>query len=404
MESESTPTNLPVNDANRTACAWAANNATGSNFIMEYGGTAASNHIKYRITFQNNFFQSDFRTGGTITSPVIAANNQWAHYCARFRNNNTNEIFINGVIEGTVTGYTNAATGQEGFVIGANLFSDRFNGSIDDVRIYNRALSLAEIRELSGFHPGQLDDISLHLDAGRAVYNDAGTTLATNTQTVREWHDISFTNGTANGINVTQSTTSDRPTWRQTVAAVNNMPVVRFDGNNDHLSRTVLGTDILTADAYSIFAVMMQDGTQVENGLIQWSNDGFNRMTLVPTQNDTIRFMGSRLNDPSGYSEVAQPAGWDDNYHTLYAWLSGSSGEINVDGTTIDSFTNMTYDMANTSATASLHIGRENGPQYLKGDIAEIMMFKRAPSQEERDKIVCYFHKKYGIMVSTSCD
>ena len=89
-----------------------------------------------------------------------------------------------------------------------------FDGAIDDARVYNRALSIAEIRELSGFAPGQVDNQTLWLDAGRAVYNNGGTTLATNTHSVQQWNDVRFTNGTSNAKNVSQATSGQRPTWQ----------------------------------------------------------------------------------------------------------------------------------------------------------------------------------------------
>lgn len=397
--------NLPQGDTDRTVCSHVTIStfqASGYMSLLAYGTTTDGEATILGLNPDKMPGFSGWNVGYRAFSPVIAPLSTWNHYCVTHSASDT-KFYFNGQIESQIspTLLTNGTTLRIGDDLSG---SNNWNGSIDDVRIYDRVLSIEEIRQLSGFHPGQLDDISLLLDASRGAYNDAGSTLASNGQAVQEWHDSSFTNGSTNGINVTQGTASNRPAWRQSVTAINNMPVIRFDGIDDRLSRTVLGTDILTAQAYSIFAVMMQDGTQAENGLIQWGFNGNDRMTLVPTQNDTIRFMGSRLHNPSGMTDVAQPAGWDDNYHTLYAWLSSSSGEINVDGTTIHSFGNMWYDMTNTGSTLGLNIGSENNGQRLKGDIAEIMMFKRAPSQGERDQIVCYFHRKYGIAVSTDCD
>ncbi|MCB1148354.1 MAG: hypothetical protein KDK38_16245, partial [Leptospiraceae bacterium] len=174
---------------------------------------------------------------------------------------------------------------------------------------------------------------------------------------------------------------------------------------NDYLSTSVTGTGVLSETEWSVFTVMMQDGSQAQNGVFSWGFDGFNRASLIATDNDSITFMGTRNADPSGKSSAPQPAGWDNNYHTLYGYLnSANDGEINVDGTMIDSWTNMTYN-PDFSTNSTMSIGRDNTfAYYLEGDIAELVLFKRAPSAEERTQIVCYFHKKYGITVSTSCD
>ncbi len=98
-----------------------------------------------------------------VTSTQVVADNQWHHVAGTYdRNKGVANIYVDGVIAGTGTlsssiTYTPeprngiGGTGQ----IGTNSF---FNGSIDEVRIYNRAINLCEIEKLA--------DVQYNLSAG----------------------------------------------------------------------------------------------------------------------------------------------------------------------------------------------------------------------------------------------
>src|SRR3989344_9519590 len=60
-------------------------------------------------------------------------------------------IYVNGVQQGTQCAFTgNITSNSDGFAIGARGVggSSYFTGPIDDVRIYNRALSAGEVADL----------------------------------------------------------------------------------------------------------------------------------------------------------------------------------------------------------------------------------------------------------------
>jgi hypothetical protein len=80
--------------------------------------------------------------------------------------------------------------------------------------------------------------------ADHLVYNDAGTTLATDTQTVQEWHDQ------IGSWHLTQSTSGFRPVYK--VAQQNGLPIISLDGVDD----TILsGTVSSPSDHYTVFFV-----------------------------------------------------------------------------------------------------------------------------------------------------
>ncbi len=68
------------------------------------------------------------------------------------RDNDTCNIYLNGVLDksGDISAVTGSVDNTNAFRVGANAFtgSGEFTGDIDDVRIYNRALTAADITEL----------------------------------------------------------------------------------------------------------------------------------------------------------------------------------------------------------------------------------------------------------------
>jgi hypothetical protein len=91
----------------------------------------------------------EFRSTG------FTSNSDWNHYCGVFLDGTTQQVYYNGVLqpgsaagtEPTISGIESAYIG--GFRYNTSLIYGSVNGLIDDCRIYNRALTLAEIRLLA---------------------------------------------------------------------------------------------------------------------------------------------------------------------------------------------------------------------------------------------------------------
>jgi hypothetical protein len=88
------------------------------------------------------FTSSEFQTAGTANTPT----NTWTHLAATW-DGTTQRLFVNGVQVATraVGGTMLTSTGV--LRIGGNdVWAEWFAGLIDEVRLYNRALSAAEIQ------------------------------------------------------------------------------------------------------------------------------------------------------------------------------------------------------------------------------------------------------------------
>ena len=82
---------------------------------------------------------------GNATSPTALPVNEWSHLAATY-DGATLRLFVNGVSVATQAYTGTLATSTNPLRIGGNVFGEYFAGVIDEVRIYYRKLTGAEIR------------------------------------------------------------------------------------------------------------------------------------------------------------------------------------------------------------------------------------------------------------------
>ncbi|MDD5627058.1 MAG: LamG domain-containing protein [Patescibacteria group bacterium] len=122
-----------------------------SQIISKYGGNYKGYILSLNKVGSSWYFYFTTCTPSTCygtSQPTQAVSlGQWYHLVAVFQNGSPNLMYVNGVLVGQSA---NAAithdTAQNLFIGKAGWYSSFFNGTIDDVRVYNRALSPAEIR------------------------------------------------------------------------------------------------------------------------------------------------------------------------------------------------------------------------------------------------------------------
>lgn len=149
-----------VGTAARTTCAWIKLPSSGSSrTILSYGGTTYRSEWLFMVN-EDNKLQLGVYGGNIIGSPVLATN-RWYHVAAVLDDWNGDGLKVNDLrlyIDGKqVTGsYYNPnealSTGNSYPVrIGSHVSTNyKFIGQIDDVRLYNKALTESEIRSLAG--------------------------------------------------------------------------------------------------------------------------------------------------------------------------------------------------------------------------------------------------------------
>ncbi len=86
------------------------------------------------------------QTDGNATSPVLLPVNEWSHLAATY-DGTTLRLYVNGLVVMSAPFTGNLATSTDPLRIGGNsVYGEYFTGVIDEVRIYSRTLSAAEIR------------------------------------------------------------------------------------------------------------------------------------------------------------------------------------------------------------------------------------------------------------------
>jgi endo-1,4-beta-mannosidase len=128
------------------------NNTNFMHLVSRSGGTNERTYSSYVSAGKINFvINSDGTIGGgkTATANDVSPLNEWVYYAGVF-NGTTSVLYINGVLQATQTSYTGTIFGNsdENLYIGGLAGLQYFNGSIDDVMIFNRSLSADEIKSL----------------------------------------------------------------------------------------------------------------------------------------------------------------------------------------------------------------------------------------------------------------
>ncbi len=139
---------------------------------------------KLRITLNENPSGVTFSSTGTIEK-------EWTHV-AYTKEGSSHTLYINGLADGTLTD-SKPMNATRGITIGARAsvlfgFSQPFNGSIDEVRIYSRALSSSEISQIVNDTLYKFDNATSRSGVYTSVFHEE--TVKTNFTNIT----LSFTN------------------------------------------------------------------------------------------------------------------------------------------------------------------------------------------------------------------
>lgn len=229
--------------------------------------------------------------------------------------------------------------------------------------------------------PNQVSGLTSWFESDSGVFTDAGTTPATNGQTVQQWNNRSSSG------NASQATSAARPLF-VTGAFSTGQPAVRFDGSDDFMTATLTGTS-----ARTVFFVGKSNG-----GAEDFEGRLFHLNTLGLTAG-VIRASGS--NNYAYYANQATALVTSSTSALVYAVLtlrfnSSTSADFYVNGTLVSSFDpNDTY-----SDTGLCFGGTGAGADNANCDIGAFANYNVALSDANRVALERYFGSKFGINVA----
>lgn len=216
------------------------------------------------------------------------------------------------------------------------------------------------------FNPLGLSGLQLWLDAS------AITGLA-DADPVGTWADLS-----GNGNDATQATAAKKPVYK--VNILNGRPVVRFDGTDDEL-RT--GDLALSQPNTLVLVGKVSIALTADQGLFDGQGTSRHLLAADDPSDDWRIFAGNLL---------ASANAVDTSFHVFTAIYDGASSLLRKEGTQILSGN------AGAQALGVATIGAlAASVNFLNGDIAEVIVYNRALSTAEQQRVERYLSVKYGI-------
>jgi len=213
-------------NSNRSGEAWIKlNSYTNYNTIFSYGVTTSSHMIQLHTLPWTGKLSLALYANDHNSNTVIPLNT-WTHIAYNLYGTTT-ELYVNGDLVSIKTNHTAINTLSSNFFIGTRTYPTGtmyFNGYIDEVRIYNRALSNDEINQsMNNYHKGNAFlQTALLVDAGYGnvwkYYHVNGTDPSTNTSILiqgmvsNDGINYGWSNITTSSINVGTNFTAVLPT------------------------------------------------------------------------------------------------------------------------------------------------------------------------------------------------
>lgn len=246
---------------------------------------------------------------------------------------------------------------------------------------------LVRRRSGGGFNPTRVAGLTAWLRAGGTLYQDSARTtlVAADGDPVGSWSDES-----GNGNHFSQATSTARPLYK--TAIVNALPVVRFDGVDDLLSRASIFAG--TAD-FSLFVVGRY--TAGTGGAFFTERSG-TATTPVHAQIDLSggNYRNVHRNDANSLQQAQGAAPASGTWMIIQASQATLAMKLRRGGGAADTSN------ATSGATTVTVAGVGGAPlatpaTFLTGDIAEVIVYNQVLTLANVDLVGNYLAAKYGL-------
>ncbi len=387
----STPSSAPLNlNASMSAGAWVKlSDVTNYRMIISKESTAGP-PWPYRLYVAQTSGQVvyDFTVSSVqknVTTTLAINDNKW-HYVLAVRDDSakTMTIYIDGAVRtsGSYTGTPD--TGAQNARIGISPYTGQgaggsypFLGSIDDVRIYNRALSAAEVSNLYKSGIAQVNSTQTSVTSGLAGwFTMDGADTAWTSPSAATAADKS---GTGNAMTLTNMSQSSAPVPGKIGQAL------RFDGVDDYLRRPTLTASLLTQTT----VCMWIKAANLGQDQVLWSIDRnagsiVNEAIFKILANGQLRYWdytGAAYGFADGIPDSSAAVA-DNTWHHVCFTKDGTAGTFYIDGTSSGT---KTAGVSVSYGTTDMIVGSDyrGSSAYFKGLIDDVRVYTRALSASE---------------------
>ncbi|HWB33879.1 MAG TPA: LamG domain-containing protein [Candidatus Paceibacterota bacterium] len=357
--------------------------ATEQSILTEEGDSAPGSGYHFTLVgIYNGAFYAGFWDIGDIASGPINAG-QWYNVVLYYDGvANTQSLYVDGVLQGTQSGtwsppsniYFLAGYQQSGcsFTSASGHCGDTahyFNGQIDDLKGYNRALTQSDISSLQS----QRANIG-HSSSGASVSLSKGLVGywpldgATTNWTTDKTSDVSGQGNTATMVNMSTTTAPVAGKIGQALS---------FNGSSNYITP---GTALAATFQNSSFSVstwvMFRDTSNSDEALVSIGSSATDQQFHMLRRNDKM-FMGFFFDDLTGSQTIAANR-W---YHITETWDASTKRQaIYVNGVLDASRTSS--GSLNVPTGSTLYIAKY-GSTFLPASLDDVRIYNRALSASE---------------------
>jgi hypothetical protein len=356
----------PVGVGTVTICMWInPRNWTNESVLL------GNNQFRVMVLSGENTLKITSNGFGTTPGDfgVLPAANTWTHLCiVRLSGaNGVSTLYLSGAQSGSSVNSGTPALGDDLFVLGAARAdgSGSLAGREDDVRIYNRALSAAEIKQLYLY--GQViqkppNNLGL---VGYWSFNEGTGTIATDFSGNRNTGTTSP--GMANPPTATSGWTDGKL-----------RKAIYFDGTDDYIG-VPNSSSLNPTSGITVSVWVRPDAWPAGGRYIVSKGNGTNRYALFNNS-------GQLDWDVHGVTEIATTLPSPGAWHHIVASYTGSGDDLYVDGVSVVNDGVLPGDPI-PATTEDLYIGTkdaaDNPADTFDGKIDEVRIYNRGLSASE---------------------